>query len=199
LNLNSPHPKQGRRVLLHICCGVCALYCIECLRKQGYAVEGFFYNPNISPVEEYLRRRNAASTVCQIMAIPFYEAEYAPQLWLTACAGYANEPEGGQRCRICYDLRLKATKDFAERKRFDYFTTTLSISPHKDSLVICERAQRLGGKRFLNIDFKKNNGFAKTMNLAKTYAVYRQRYCGCLYGKHTPKLRTSDKKAEKKY
>lgn len=172
-----------KKVLLHICCGVCSLYCIERLKAEDYALEGFFYNPNISPPEEYNLRRDAARQACELMAVAFHEAEYTPELWQKKCAGYEHEPEGGKRCHICYEMRLHVTKDFAQSHQFDYFATTLSISPHKDSFVIGNIARSLGGKNFLDIDFKKNNGFARTIQLAKTHAIYRQRYCGCLYAK----------------
>lgn len=179
--------SRKQTVLLHICCGVCAFHSIKYLQEQGYGVEGFFYNPNVHPASEYQKRKDAACEVCQLIGVPLHEAAYDVERWNDACAAYNDEPEGGRRCRLCYEMRLRATSDYADEKQFDYFTTTLSISPHKDSSVISDIGRHIGAARFLDINFKKNNGFVKTIEYTKAHGIYRQRYCGCLWSKDNQK------------
>lgn len=170
-----------KKVLLHICCGVCALACIERLKKEGYYVQGFFFNPNISIAEEYLKRKDAAMRVGEITKVSVIEGRYFPQVWENLCQQYKDEKEGGERCFFCYKLRLKETLRVCDLKKFDYFTTTLTISPHKDSIKIIQLGKQISSDKFLPMDFKKESGFLKTMKLAKEYNIYRQNYCGCRY------------------
>jgi predicted adenine nucleotide alpha hydrolase (AANH) superfamily ATPase len=170
-----------KKVLLHVCCGVCALYAIEKLKEEGYLVEGLFFNPNIYPADEYERRKDTARQAAKIQGINMTEVDYEPLLWLEVCGGYKNEKEGGARCLLCYQLRIGKTFEIAREKGFDLFTTTLTISPHKDSTVISEIGKSIGSDLFLVIDFKKKEGFKRTMELAKQYNLYRQKYCGCIY------------------
>ncbi|MCK9574044.1 MAG: epoxyqueuosine reductase QueH [Candidatus Omnitrophica bacterium] len=170
-----------KKVLLHICCGVCAFACINYLKEKGFYVEGFFYNPNISPHEEYLKRRDAANDVCGITSIKLNEGKYNSRDWDNICSVYRNEPEGGKRCNFCYDFRLAETFRVTIASGFDSFATTLSISPHKKSKIISDVGMAIAPEYFMAIDFKKNDGFKKTIALAKTYNIYRQNYCGCAY------------------
>ncbi|MCK9615451.1 MAG: epoxyqueuosine reductase QueH [Candidatus Omnitrophica bacterium] len=170
-----------KKVLLHICCGVCAFACINYLKEAGFYVEGFFCNPNIMPNEEYIKRKDAAEKVCGITSVKLNAPIYAPGNWDTVCSIYSNEPEGGRRCDLCYEFRLKETFHKAMELGFDFFTTTLSVSPHKKSKIINEIGIKIAPAYFMAIDFKKNDGFKKTMEFAKTNNIYRQNYCGCAY------------------
>ncbi len=170
-----------KRVLLHICCGVCAFACIERLRNEGFYVEGFFYNPNIHPKEEYEKRKDALSIVREVMNIRIIEGKYNPKEWFLLCKNYAEEQEGGKRCSLCYRMRLEEAYSLSRKLGFEYFTTTLTVSPHKRSGKIFEEGEKISRKSFLKIDFKKKDGFKKTNELAKKYKVYHQNYCGCIY------------------
>jgi predicted adenine nucleotide alpha hydrolase (AANH) superfamily ATPase len=170
-----------KKTLLHICCGVCAFACIDYLKEKGFYVEGFFYNPNIAPEDEYTKRKNAARKACEINSIRLNEGIYDPTGWNAVCVVHAAEPEGGKRCNLCYELRLKETFRKTLELGFDFFTTTLSVSPHKKSEIINEIGILIAPKHFMPADFKKNDGFKKTMELAKTHNIYRQNYCGCIY------------------
>ncbi|UCD15269.1 MAG: epoxyqueuosine reductase QueH [Candidatus Omnitrophota bacterium] len=181
-----------KKVLLHICCGVCALASLKRLKKEGFYVEGFFYNPNIQPFTEYLKRKETALAVHNLNKINMIEGAYNLKQWLDICRKYKDEKEGGLRCRRCYELRLKETAKVCKEKEFDYFTTTLSISPYKRSEAIIEIGEILGKKKFLAVDFKKQEGFKETISLAKKHQFYRQNYCGCIYSKS--KLKAKDRK-----
>lgn len=173
------------KVLLHICCGVCASYCIQELKRQSFYVEGIFFNPNIHPRDEYLRRKQTAKFVASINGIALVEDSYDSSNWLELCGRHNKDKEGGLRCCLCYELRLRAVFEVSKEKNFDYFTTTLTVSPHKKSSTIFEIAKTVGGSRFFVIDFKKNDGFKKTIALAKKESLYRQNYCGCEFSKKT--------------
>lgn len=173
-----------KKVILHICCGVCAIQSVRRLKDIGFYVEGFFFNPNIYPSEEYLKRKNTAEHIGKIENIQVTCGEYNTSLWEQRCAKFASDKEGQNRCKACYRLRLDETYALMKEKGFDLFTTTLSISPHKKSDVIRQIAQNISEESFLTIDFKKDGGFLKTMELAKKYKLYRQNYCGCIYSRH---------------
>jgi ribonuclease HII len=170
-----------KKILLHICCGICALYSIEKLKELGFYVEGIFFNPNIYPEDEYRKRKDVADEVAKLHKIKLIDVEYHPKIWIEYCGKYSNEKEGGRRCLLCYELRLKKTFEFFKKKEFGLFTTTLTISPHKDSRAIINIGKEVGGNHFFSIDFKKEDGFKKTIELAKKYNFYRQNYCGCIY------------------
>jgi len=169
------------KILLHICCGVCAAGVAERLALEGHQVRGLFYNPNIHPRQEYDRRLEVARKVAQELNFPLEVPPYTPEEWFKETISLANEPEGGRRCEVCFRLRLKRAylymKDYGE----DAFTTTLTISPHKSVAVINRVGREIGGGRFLARDFKKKEGFKRAMELAKKWALYRQNYCGCIY------------------
>lgn len=172
-----------KKVLLHVCCGVCALSSIDRLKQEGFSVEALFYNPNIQPHSEYLKRKQAAVTAAQTKEIKITEGEYNNADWLKICGPYKEEKEGGKRCSLCYEMRLKETFLFCLKNNFDYFTTTLTISPHKNSQAIIELGKKIGKDKFLCLDFKKQEGFKKTMEEAKALNLYRQNYCGCEYSR----------------
>lgn len=133
------------KVLLHICCGVCAIASIKRLQEDGFEVTGFFFNPNIYPPEEYQKRLETAKKVAQITLVDLIVGPYEPDKWLAAMADYKDEPEGGARCLVCYWMRLGAAFEQAQKNGFDYFTSTLTISPHKDSKKIFAIAQEIAG------------------------------------------------------
>ncbi len=170
---------MNNKVLLHICCGTCAAYAIEKLKSEQFQVFGYFYNPNVYPYSEYLRREKTTKKISQHYRIDLFKSKYDTAKWRKKCEKIKFEKEGGSRCLACFRLRLEQTKRKAKSKKFDYFTTTLTISPHKSSQEIFEIGARTGGDQFLKIDFKKKDGFKKTIDTAKKLELYRQNYCGC--------------------
>ncbi len=169
------------KIVLHICCGICAAGVVARLNREGHEVRGFFYNPNIHPREEYERRLEATSKVAHELNFPLTMAPYAPEEWFAATESLKNEPEGGRRCEVCFRLRLSKTYLYLEEYGGDAFTTTLTISPQKSVRVINQVGQQIGGDRFLVNDFKKKAGYQEATKLAKKWALYHQNYCGCLY------------------
>ena len=169
------------RIVLHICCGVCAAGVVERLTMEGHQVIGFFYNPNIHPAPEYGRRLEMAHKVAKELSFPLEAAPYLPEEWFRETVSLANEPEGGKRCEVCFRLRLRRTCLYMEDRGWDAFTTTLTVSPRKSAEVINRVGQEVGGDRFLVRDFKKKEGFKRATELAKRWALYRQHYCGCIY------------------
>ncbi len=170
-------------IVLHICCGVCAAAVAERLLAEGHSVIGLFYNPNIHPPREYQKRLEAARTVAAELGFPLAEAPYTPQEWLKATEGLSEEPEGGQRCPVCFRIRLQETRRYMKEHGCDAFTSTLTVSPHKDADVINRIGRDIGGEGFLARDFKKRDGFRRAMELAEKWGLYRQDYCGCLYSR----------------
>lgn len=170
-----------RKVLLHVCCGVCAYACIERLKEQGFLPTLFFFNPNIQPQAEYQKRKQAAVIVAKSLAVEIEEGDYEFADWHNAVMPYRHQREGQKRCLICYRIRLEQTFRFLLKKSYDYFTTTLTVSPYKRSLAIIEIGKDIGADKFLPFDFKKKDGFKKSIAAAKSLNLYRQNYCGCLY------------------
>ncbi|KJJ83350.1 protein containing DUF208 [Candidatus Omnitrophus magneticus] len=173
-------------LLLHICCGVCASGALEILLKNRNSVTGFFYNPNIYPFEEYEKRLNSARIVAKAYNIKLIESDYDYELWEdNAAEGYESEQEGGTRCLRCFKTRLEQTyKYFLREKKFDFLTTTLTASPHKNLEHINKAGLETCGDKFKLYDFKQDNGFNKSIQTAKNLNIYRQNYCGCEYSKH---------------
>lgn len=169
------------KVVLHICCGVCAAGVVERLTLEGHQVLGLFYNPNIHPLEEYERRLEAAYKVANELNFPLEAGPYIPEEWLKETSSLENEPEGGRRCEVCFRLRLKKTYLYLKDCGWDAFTTTLTISPRKSADVINQAGQEIGGDTFLVRDFKKKEGSQRATELARKWALYRQHYCGCIY------------------
>ncbi|MCK9594802.1 MAG: epoxyqueuosine reductase QueH [Candidatus Omnitrophica bacterium] len=169
------------KILLHICCGICSGWPIEKLRQDGYEVTGIFYNPNIHPRDEYERRLEAAKKACFVRGMELISAPYDCERWLSLTEDLKNEPEGGKRCSLCYRLRLEYTALKAKEMGIEYFTTTLSISPHKDSALINRIGIEIAGDGFKEYDFKKADGFKKSNRFSLEHGLYRQNYCGCSY------------------
>ncbi|MDD7016577.1 MAG: epoxyqueuosine reductase QueH [Firmicutes bacterium] len=178
-------------LLLHSCCGPCSTSVIERLVDE-FNVTVFFYNPCITDEEEYRRRREAQIQFIEQFneenagrcRIVFREGDYCPGAFFEATAGLGNEPEGGARCEVCFRQRLEKTAAAACISGADYFGTTLTVSPHKDYKLISEIGRELALKcslSFLDRDFKKKDGFARSIQLSRKYSLYRQNYCGCKY------------------
>ncbi|OQA92157.1 MAG: hypothetical protein BWY26_00478 [Elusimicrobia bacterium ADurb.Bin231] len=173
----------SKKILLHICCGVCAGYPVQYLREQGFEVTGYFYNPNIQPKNEYEKRFENTKKIADILKLPLITHEEKEDIWYKTTKGLENEKEGGKRCYACFKLRLAKTFITAEQENFDYFTTTLSVSPYKNSEIINDLGSFIGNQLFFPANFKKKDGFKKTSLMAENYGLYRQNYCGCLYSK----------------
>ena len=172
-----------QEVLLHICCGVCASSVVERLREDGYKPKGFFYNPNIHPKEEYLKRQEEAKQVARILKFELVLGSYNKDKWLAKIKGLENEPEGGRRCSVCFNMRLEETQRRAKQMSIPKFATTLTVSPHKNTTVINEIGKAISPSGFLALDFKRKSGFRLAIEFAKRYNLYRQNYCGCIYSK----------------
>lgn len=169
------------RVLLHVCCAPCATACLERL-EEFFDVTPFYYNPNISPREEYQRRAEEMKRLRPRSEIRAYD----PLPFAEISAGLEDAPEGGARCAKCFELRLRETAERAREGEYDYFCTTLSISPHKNAALLNEIGARVGreaGARWLPSDFKKKGGYARSVALSKELSLYRQDYCGCAFSK----------------
>ncbi|MGP8081166.1 MAG: epoxyqueuosine reductase QueH [Dehalococcoidales bacterium] len=169
------------KILLHICCGVCVAGTAEILLSEGHDITGYYFNPNISPEEEYVKRLDAAKTVAGIKKFPIIVPPYSPGQWWERTVDLSQEPEGGKRCEVCFRIRLQATYDYLRDNDFDAFTTTLTIGPRKSAPIINRIGKEIGGEKFLARDFKKKGGSVKAIQLAKKYQIYRQNYCGCIY------------------
>ncbi|MFC1490872.1 epoxyqueuosine reductase QueH [Candidatus Latescibacterota bacterium] len=172
-----------RKLLLHICCGPCATHVIETLR-QNYEVTGYFYNPNLYPEDEYRRRLEAAKIVAEKQNISLIEGDYDPQIFFAAVKGFEDEPENGARCKICYRLRLSDIADFARKKSFECFASTLTLGPQKKASIINPIGVEEADKRdieFIEGDWKKKDGFKKSCIMSGDYGIYRQNYCGCKF------------------
>ncbi|MFC1942971.1 epoxyqueuosine reductase QueH [Chloroflexota bacterium] len=169
------------KIVLHICCGVCAAGVVERLTSEGHEVRGLFYNPNIHPLEEYERRLEATYKVAKELNFPMEAGPYVPEEWFEETSSLKNEPEGGRRCEVCFRLRLKRSYLYLKDYEWDAFTTTLTVSPSKSADVIKQVGQEIGGDKFLVRDFKKKAGFQRATELAKEWTLYQQNYCGCIY------------------
>ena len=178
-----------KSLLLHSCCAPCSSYVLSYLNKY-FKITVFYYNPNITNKEEYLKRKQEQirliSELPAINKINILVADYNPEKFFEISKGLEDCREGGERCFKCYKLRLEATAKAAKENNFDYFCTTLTISPLKNAQKINEIGHMLGDEYqipFLPSDFKKKEGFKKSIDLSSQYNLYRQNYCGCIYSK----------------
>lgn len=175
------------RLLIHSCCAPCSSYVLEYLSAH-FDITIFFYNPNIHPEGEYIRRVEEQKNLIMKMPLSsevyFMQGDYIPADFYNAIKGYEKEAEGGLRCFECYELRLKEAAEVANSQGFEYFTTTLSISPHKNADKLNEIGSNLAKELqvlYLPSDFKKKNGYKRSIELSKEYQLYRQDYCGCIF------------------
>lgn len=178
----------GTRLLLHSCCGPCSSRCLETL-KEKFAVTVLYYNPNITDRSEYEKRKGEQIRLLRETGwAEFLDCDYDPAEFFAAAKGLEGEKEGGARCYRCYELRLAETARIAAEKGFAFFCTTLSVSPHKNAQWINEIGERFEkeyGVQWLYSDFKKQNGYLRSVELAKEYHLYRQNYCGCVFSDWT--------------
>lgn len=181
--------KKVPHLLLHSCCAPCSSYVLEYL-SEYFEITVFYYNPNIYPNEEYQKRmeeqRNFIFKLNPKHPISFMVANYDPETFYHLTKGLEKEPEGGKRCYICYKLRMEEAATIAKTNHFDYFTTTLSLSPYKNAEWINEIGESLEKQyhiSYLYSDFKKRNGYKRSIELSKEYQLYRQDYCGCSFSK----------------
>ena len=179
--------NKGKHLLLHSCCAPCSSAVLERLRVF-FRITVFYYNPNIYPEEEYYKRveeqKRFIEALPSINKISFIEGEFDPEEFYNSVKGFEKEKEGGERCFRCYRLRLLQTALLAKEKGFDYFTTTLTISPLKNAAKLNEIAKEVAdelGIQHLPSDFKKENGYKMSTELSKEYGLYRQDYCGCIF------------------
>ncbi|PKM85315.1 MAG: recombinase [Firmicutes bacterium HGW-Firmicutes-11] len=195
--------REKPKLLLHTCCGPCSTSVVERLAAE-YHIALFFYNPNITDPEEYAKRITGEIQYLQCYnrsvnaedRIELLEGSYDPDSFRSAVVGLEDEPEGGMRCMTCYKLRLARTAETAKEKGFDAFSTTLSVSPHKNHSWICQIGNELASGQdpvFLGDDFKTKGGYQRSIELAKEIGLYRQNYCGCEFSKNEQLKRRTTK------
>ena len=175
------------KLLLHVCCAPCSSYCLEYL-SYYFDITAYYYNPNISKKEEYEYRLREEERFLSLKEFKYpvklTESVYCPEDFFAAVRGLEQEPEGGLRCRECFRLRLEASAKKAREMGFDYFTTTLTISPLKNAALLNDIGAEMGaryGVPWLYSDFKKKEGYKRSIELSREYDLYRQNYCGCVF------------------
>ena len=180
-------------LLLHSCCAPCSSYCLEYL-SEYFSIAVLYFNPNIYPEEEYIKRLNEQKRLVDSLPsknkISLIEGKYEPESFFKAVKGLENEPERGARCKVCYRLRLEEAAKTAKENGFDYFATTLTLSPLKDSGAINSIAEELSEihqTKNLPSDFKKREGYKRSIELSRQFGLYRQNFCGCIFSKPTHK------------
>lgn len=195
------YKEQGvvPKVMLHSCCAPCSSYVIEYLSNYFYLTI-IYYNPNISPKEEYEKRKQEQIRLINTMEtkykVDIVDCDYDNKLYESLVKGLENEPERGRRCEVCFKLRLEKTAMVAKEMGYDYFGTTLTVSPYKNCLMINEIGLDISKKldiKFLVSDFKKRNGYKRSIELSHEYNLYRQNYCGCKYSKVAYEKHLKDK------
>ena len=179
--------KEKKKILLHSCCAPCSSSVIMTLMEH-FDITILYYNPNISPINEYEKRKKEQieliNKLKKITQVNIIDCDYDNDIYEEKIKGYEECPERGQRCTICFNLRLEKTAKIAKENNFDYFCTTLTLSPYKNAKLINEIGEELSKKykiKWLYSDFKKNDGYKKSIELSKNYNLYRQNYCGCKY------------------
>ena len=182
--------KRVPKLLLHSCCGPCSTYCIQVL-SEYFDVTVFYYNPNIYPPEEYRLRADEQNRFISEFPtknpVKFVEGAYDTDRFYAMAKGLEKVEEGGERCFKCYELRLRESAEYAKNNGFDFFTTTLSNSPHKNADKLNEIGQKLSeeyGVSYLFSDFKKKEGYKISTQLSAEYGMYRQNYCGCVFSQN---------------
>lgn len=193
--------ERGKSLFLHSCCAPCSSYVLNCLR-EFFKITVFYYNPNITEDAEYKKRveeqkrfifrlneeagEDGSLEKGSVFPISFQEGDYRPESFFGLVKGHEADREGGERCYLCYEMRLREAALYGKEQGFDYFTTTLSISPMKNAVWLNEIGERLGeeyGISYLPSDFKKKDGYKKSVLLSGEYDLYRQDYCGCVFSK----------------
>ena len=186
-------------LLLHSCCAPCSSYVLQYLSRY-FRILLFYYNPNISPAEEYEKRVREQKRLLEEMGlaedVTLIEGAYEPQRFFSAVKGLEQAPEGGARCAICFRLRLEQAAQQAVQLGADYFCTTLSISPHKNAALLNEIGESLArkyGVAWLPSDFKKREGYKRSIELSREYGLYRQDYCGCVFSRRESEARRRER------
>lgn len=181
--------KEGSTLLLHACCAPCSSACLERL-SNFFKITIIYYNPNITEEEEYLKRLEELKNFIQKIKVKYpiniIDTRYDPKEFFEISKGLEKEKERGKRCYKCYELRLEETAKVAKENNFDFFATTLTLSPYKKTDWLNEIGENLSNKyqtSYLYSDFKKKNGYKRSIELSKEYNLYRQDYCGCIYSK----------------
>lgn len=182
-------PKK--KLLLHCCCAPCSSHCLEFLSQYFY-ITAYFYNPNITDDQEYMKRfselKRFVNEVYEESDVDVHLEEHESEKFLKLAKGKEDLLEGGARCYECYNLRMKKSAEYASLHNYDFFTTTLSISPHKNAFWINEIGTELSkiyGISYLYSDFKKKNGYKRSIELSKQYHLYRQNFCGCEFSRRS--------------
>lgn len=183
-------PEKPPRLLLHSCCAPCSSYTLEYLSRY-FDITVYYFNPNISPKQEFDKRFEEQKRLISQMpfknSVTLVEGDYNYDDFLEIAKGLENVPEGGERCFRCYKMRLESTARLAKEQGFDYFCTTLSISPLKNSQKINElgfEIEEKYGVKWLPSDFKKREGYKRSIQLSREYSLYRQNFCGCVFSKN---------------
>ena len=184
--------KKRPRLLLHSCCAPCSSYVLEYLSKY-FDITVYYYNPNIDSDKEYNFRSSEQKRLIELMGldVKFVSEDFSPSDFFEAVKGLEHYKEGGPRCKACFELRLNKAASYAKNNNYDFFTTTLSISPLKNAKVLNDIGlilQEKYGVRFLQADFKKKNGYLRSVELSKKFNIYRQDYCGCIFSKQEREL-----------
>lgn len=182
---------RPQKILLHSCCAPCSSYVITYLTNY-FDITILYYNPNISPYEEYIKRKNEQIKLIKEIktknSIDIIDCDYDNNIYNELIKGLEKEPERGKRCSICYQMRMEKTAILAKENNYDYFCTTLSVSPYKNSKLINKIGESLEKKydiKWLYSDFKKKDGYKKSIELSNKYNLYRQNYCGCIFSRRT--------------
>ena len=183
------HEEKRPTLLLHACCAPCSSAVLEKLTAH-FKITVLFYNPNIYPSDEYEERLGEIRRLVREMPsgypVEFVAGDYRPEEFFQMAKGHEEDEEGGERCTLCFRMRLYEAAKLAKEGGFDWFTTTLTISPMKDAARLNRIGEEAGekyGARFLNSDFKKKNGYRRSVELSQEYHLYRQNYCGCVYSR----------------
>lgn len=176
---------ERKKLLLHCCCAPCSSACLEKL-KDKMDITVFFYNPNMDSQTEYEKRSSEQERLCIEFSIPCKVMPFDKNEFLQSIVGLEREKEGGKRCFLCYEIRLRKTAEYAKQNGYDYFATTLTLSPLKNAQKLNEIGYKLQeelGVNYLPSDFKKEGGYLRSIELSKEYGLYRQSYCGCEFSK----------------
>lgn len=172
-----------KKLLLHSCCAPCSTHVIEVLKSQ-YDLTILYYNPNIFPRQEYEKRLAEQKRYADLVNVKLMTVDYDEDDFLSKVKGLELEKEGGARCEVCFEVRMRATARLAKENGFDIFATTLSVSPHKSSYIISKVGNKIAeeyGVEYLDESFKKKDGYLNSIKLSKKYELYRQNYCGCRF------------------
>lgn len=180
---------ERKKILLHSCCAPCSSHVITYLSKY-FDITILYYNPNIFPYEEYIKRKNEQIKLINEIKtenlVNIIDCDYDNEIYNKMIKGLEDEPERGNRCTVCYKMRIEKTAELAKKNNYDYFCTTLSVSPYKNATLINKLGEEMEEKyrvKWLYSDFKKKDGYKKSIELSKQYNLYRQDYCGCIYSK----------------